>query len=314
MAITFEQFKTRAKSTHGDKYEYNESTYINLTTKMEIKCMEHNSIFLQRPNDHTRGTGCKMCKSALIKAGNNNRLKLDIEYLSEMNLKHNNKYQYKLNNKRIKKRELIKIICPIHGEFNQKLEAHLNGHGCSKCANSNKPIRQDFIERAKALNLNINYSKVNYVNMDTKVTLVCNSCNLEWDTKPASHISYKTGCPKCRYSKVGWNKQKFVERCEGELGILYLIKMYTENEEFYKIGITSTSVKQRYSDVSKTNCYSYDILLEIKTLPHIVFDKEKTIKTHIKNANMHYKPQHKFGGSFSECFKTDHIENLIDLI
>jgi hypothetical protein len=53
-----------------------------------------------------------------------------------------------------KKRELIKIICPIHGEFNQKLEAHLNGHGCSKCGNNNRPIRQDFIK--------LSFSKCSY--------------------------------------------------------------------------------------------------------------------------------------------------------
>lgn len=314
MAITFEEFKRRAKLVHEDKYEYNESTYTNLTTKMEITCIEHNLTFLQRPNDHSRGTGCKMCKSALIKAGNNNRLKLDTDYLKEMQLKHNNKYEYKLNNAPIRKSEGITIICPTHGTFKQKLNSHLNGHGCTKCGNENKPIRQDFLERAKALNLNINYSKVNYINMDTKVTLICNSCNLEWDTKPSSHISYKTGCPKCAYNKLGWNEQKFIERCKDGLGTLYLIKMYTNDEEFYKIGITSTSVKQRYNDISKTNLYHYDILFEMKTLPQLVFRKEKAIKAYIKNANMHYKPIHFFGGSVTECFKTDNLEDLINRI
>jgi hypothetical protein len=33
----------------------------------------------------------------------------------------------------------IKIICPIHGEFEQRLDVHLKGSGCIKCGiNSRK--------------------------------------------------------------------------------------------------------------------------------------------------------------------------------
>jgi hypothetical protein len=28
---------------------------------------------------------------------------------------------------------LIKIVCPIHGEFHQRVKSHIDGHGCRKC-------------------------------------------------------------------------------------------------------------------------------------------------------------------------------------
>lgn len=52
----------------------------------------------------------------------------------------------------------VKIICPIHGEFNQTPIAHANlGNGCSKCAVSKKYIkdylRPNVIKKERILSL-----------------------------------------------------------------------------------------------------------------------------------------------------------------
>lgn len=55
--------------------------------------------------------------------------------LDDMNRIHDNKYQYKLTDDvgRYSANKIV-IICPVHGEFNQRVTDHLQGHGCPRCA------------------------------------------------------------------------------------------------------------------------------------------------------------------------------------
>lgn len=50
-----------ARKTHGDKYEYNTSTYNNYNSNVEITCKDH-GVFLQRANHHVHGHGCPKCQ------------------------------------------------------------------------------------------------------------------------------------------------------------------------------------------------------------------------------------------------------------
>lgn len=70
------------------------------------------------------------------------KIKQKIEKAKEV---HNNYYTYKLpliNNR-------INIICPIHGEFEQRIDHHLNGHGCRRCKNNKMLNLDDFIQLVK---------------------------------------------------------------------------------------------------------------------------------------------------------------------
>ena len=93
------------------------------------------------------------------------------------------------------------INCPIHGEFWQRADAHLNGQGCPKCAvESNtdkcKHTKEFFVQKAiKAHNDKYNYSKVNYVNNRTKICIICPKHGEFWQT-PDNHLAGH-GCPKC---------------------------------------------------------------------------------------------------------------------
>jgi hypothetical protein len=54
------------------------------------------------------------------------------EYIKKAIKIHNNFYDYselEYTNAHNK----IKIICPVHGEFLQRANDHLKGHGCSSC-------------------------------------------------------------------------------------------------------------------------------------------------------------------------------------
>lgn len=58
--IPFDVFVERARTIHGDKYQYIRETYVDTQTKMEMVCPKH-GVFLQTPNRHSAGCGCVYC-------------------------------------------------------------------------------------------------------------------------------------------------------------------------------------------------------------------------------------------------------------
>lgn len=60
MTKTTEEFIQQAQKTHGDRYDYSKTNYINVKNKVEIICKEHGP-FLQWPTQHIDGRGCPAC-------------------------------------------------------------------------------------------------------------------------------------------------------------------------------------------------------------------------------------------------------------
>ena len=58
--LSNDEFIEKAKSTHGDKYDYSKSSYVKTNQKVIIICKEHGE-FLQTPNHHLGGQGCVPC-------------------------------------------------------------------------------------------------------------------------------------------------------------------------------------------------------------------------------------------------------------
>lgn len=125
--MTTNDFIQRAKSVHGNKYDYSVSNYINAKQKIEILCPTHGK-FSQYAGNHFKGCGCPKC-GVVSKSTPN--MDTD-EFIQQASVKHSNKYNYSkvvytgYNNK-------ITIICPTHGEFTQRANNHLAGIGCKKC-------------------------------------------------------------------------------------------------------------------------------------------------------------------------------------
>jgi hypothetical protein len=125
-------FIERASKIHNNKYDYNKVKYINAKTKVKIKCKKH-GYFNQNPNNHLHGQGCMKCRNELISSTN----KHPKEYvIKNMKITHNNKYEYPDQDFNMSSGK-IRIICPIHGEFEQNIINHYyNGNGCEKCGNN----------------------------------------------------------------------------------------------------------------------------------------------------------------------------------
>ena len=191
-------FIEKAKSIHGNKYDYSKAEYINCETKVCIICPEHGE-FWQTPYVHNNlKCGCPKCGH--VKTNNAKKLNKQ-QFIEKAREVQGDKYDYS-KVEYINSKKKVCVICPEHGEFWQAPSSHLNGQGCPKCFSNKKRIlysfnKQQFIEKAKSIHGNkYDYSKINYVNANTKVCIICPEHGEFWQT-PYVHNNLKCGCPKC---------------------------------------------------------------------------------------------------------------------
>jgi hypothetical protein len=95
------------------------------------------------------------------------------------------------------------------------------------------------------------------------------------------------------YNKKNIEKNKLENI--GKKCILYKIKLYNVNECFYKVGITTTSIKNRFRQIP----YDVEIIELIKTNLYDGYYQEQQIQKEL--SEFKYSPKIKFGGR-NECF------------
>lgn len=215
---TTEEFIIKSNIIHNNKYDYSLTKYINNGIKVKITCPIH-GIFEQIPRDHIRGVGCAKCAYETKAA---KRTFSTEKFIEKANAIHNNKYDYSLVEYK-KSNTKVKIICLIHGVFEQTPQAHLNNEqGCSKCgtdraAFSHTYSLQEFLLKAnKTHGCKYDYSLVNYTNSNSKIKIICKKHGI-FKQNPSSHLN-GIGCPNCNSSKG----EMLVKKCLDENKINYI--------------------------------------------------------------------------------------------
>lgn len=232
-----EEFIKKAKEKFGDKYDYSKTVYVNKRTKIIVICKKHGES-LQYPLTHLRGFGCQKCATEFGRSNTE-------EFIKKAKEIHGDVYDYSKTVYEVSGKKVI-IICKKHGEFLQGANSHLCGQGCPKCCNENKKGRnyttfEDFIERAKEIHGDVyDYSKVNYVNMITKISIIC-KIHGEFHQTPNAHTNGGQGCRKCWYDKIGLNKrqseEEFIEKANKIHKYKYDYSNINYNMNKEKIGI-----------------------------------------------------------------------------
>jgi len=120
----------------------------------------------------------------------------------------------------------VKILCKIHGLFEQKPKVHLLEAGCPECnkdkrqsqALATRSIRQkEFLRKAKEIHGDLyDYSKVDYINSTSdipppegrgftdlvgKILIICKKHGNFLQT-PGNHVYNGRGCPDCGVEKA----------------------------------------------------------------------------------------------------------------
>lgn len=121
--LTLEEWIQKARQVHGDKYDYSLVNYTGSKNYVTIICPVHGE-FQQKAGNHLK-YGCAKC------SGNVHITRQ--EFIDKSSKIHKNKYDYSKVKDFKNIREKVTILCPIHGEFQQRVEDHMNGCGCNKC-------------------------------------------------------------------------------------------------------------------------------------------------------------------------------------
>ncbi len=203
--LTTEEFIERARKVHGNKYDYSKVEYINSETKVCIICPKHGE-FWQVPHKHLNGRGCHECLMENSESKCTTK-KTTERFIMDARKVHGDKYDY---SKVVYKGSFIpvKIICPIHGEFEQKPNKHLEGSGCQICAKGAKTTEQ-FIKEARVVHGDkYDYSKVEYKTAKTKIKIIC-PVHGEFEQTPDRHLKGR-GCPSCNQSHLENSIEQFL--------------------------------------------------------------------------------------------------------
>jgi hypothetical protein len=185
---TTEDFINEVKTVHGNRYNYSLVNYINNKTKIKIICPEH-GVFEQEANAHLMGRNCFKCMDTS---------KTTEEFVNETKLVHGEKYCYSLVNY-INNKTKVKIICSIHGEFEQEPSSHLKGSGCPKCFGMGKTSEEYINECILVHGNKYDYSLVEYNGVFKKVKIICKKHGV-FEQMSDKHMK-GCGCPICRESK-----------------------------------------------------------------------------------------------------------------
>lgn len=137
--MTTQEFVEKAILVHGNKYDYSCTEYTVSREKVIIICPAHGK-FLQLPTSHLQGNGCPKCariwtnehRENLQKSSRRSRGMTTSEWVERAKSIHGDKYDYS-QTVYVNQRTNVKIICPVHGLFEQKADSHLRGCGCRLC-------------------------------------------------------------------------------------------------------------------------------------------------------------------------------------
>jgi len=268
--LRLDEWKKRASIKHNNKYDYSKVEYKGALEKVCIICPEHGE-FWQKAGMHLFGYGCPNCdKSHKINTNT---------FIERSKLIHGNKYDYSKVSY-VGSKLKVCIICPEHGEFWQKPNDHLSGHGCHKCNchNQTKDFN-NFIEIANKVHLGkYKYAKDCYVNRETKTKIICPEHGEFWQ-KAASHLQ-GSGCPLCGY-KCNVSEQK----------IFFVLKNTFQNEK----------IIYQYRNFDLLETMSFDIY----------FPEYRIAIEH--QGIQHFEPVKRFGGiiKLNETIERDKIKRKI---
>lgn len=143
--MSTEMFIARAKEVHTTEYDYSKVVYSNKYSKVTIICPEHGE-FTQEARVHLRGSDCPKCAK---KSADKAKASTYEMFLEKARKVHGDKYSYEKKSFS-KMRDHVTVICPIHGEFSQRAQSHLEGKGCPMCRESKLERKvKDFLTAEK---------------------------------------------------------------------------------------------------------------------------------------------------------------------
>jgi len=188
-SMSNKEFIEYCKKIHNNKYDYSLINSTKKENKIKIICPVH-GIYETKAGLHKKGYGCKKC------ATDAQRLEFK-EYLKKIPEELKEKYNYIELQFNKNKNTMVLVECEHHGQFLQRHDAPIAGKICKKCSFENRKLgTKTFIERARKIHGNkYDYSLVEYVDIRTPVTIICDKHGKFFQVSNA-HLQ-GCGCKTC---------------------------------------------------------------------------------------------------------------------
>ena len=215
---TTEEFIAEAVSAHGNKYIYDKVIYTGSNKKITIICPIHGEFEMIANNHTSLKQGCPNCAKERRKDAVKKVLTMTTdEFIAKARDIHRDKYDYSLVEINGNNKTKVTIKCNTCGTvFEQRIDCHLHGGGCSVCAKERHKklltdTKEGFIEKARKIHGNeYNYDKVEYVNDKTPVIITCHKHG-DFQMKPCYHKA-GCGCQKCKQSHLEEQTRLWLEK------------------------------------------------------------------------------------------------------
>ena len=201
-SMSNEGYKELCVQKHGDTYILDDVEYVSMKKYVYPTCRKHGR-FKICSYDFAHLRGCPHCGRENRKRTPFKRKRMNMsfdEFKAIAEPLHNYKYKY-IRDSFINLKEKMKMICPIHGEFEQPPYSHLNGHGCDECGIIKRSLAQtttneEYIDKCtKVHNGYYIYTQTKYTGCYNDVDVICPKHGLF--TVPAYSHLQGHGCRKC---------------------------------------------------------------------------------------------------------------------
>ena len=255
---------------------------------------------------------CKPSRSDLLR-GNGPSIKSAInktEYcIKQFKEKHGDKYDYSLV-EYVSQKSKVKIICPLHGIFEQVPDTHKKGEGgigCKSCGITRKTqTPEEIIDRLERDNFDgSTFELVSSWGVRSVIKVTC-KIGHEYTIEANSRISGRSGCLDCHREYLYISNNFKREEVDKVVCSFYIIELRRGKElPFYKVGI-SKNIENRVKDIQKESGCRIKVLYRYQTSLREAMDKEQSYLKEYKD--FRYTPPFNFGGR-TECFS----ENPLNL-
>lgn len=220
-----EVFIQKANQKHGGVYDYSDipTPEVFSSQKVLILCKQHGK-FIQQVNSHLLRSGCPKCA---LEKRRKTRMKPRQYYIDKCISIHNGKYDYANIPSHPKATDFVEIGCPDHGSFFQRLNDHLTGHGCNKCARQTAQVKTTKgLDHFLILFENIHGNRYDYtlLPVDTKrkdfVNIVCKKHGT-FNQMVDCHLA-GSGCPLCSHNSHTSKPENEIQKLLDEYNIKYI--------------------------------------------------------------------------------------------
>lgn len=248
-------------------------------------------------------------------------------FLREAKLIHGDRYDYPKDLDVVQIETSLSITCKKHNiTFTSSFRRHITAkQGCAECGKdvgrlrsaSRKGTKEQFVARARIVHGDTyDYSQVVYNDCKTKVAIACPKHGT-FDQTPNMHLSNRQGCPECyadrRHILAGGYKRLLAMKHDANMGILYVLRFFCDDESFLKIGITSRNVIARWGK-TKHMGYQLEVLYENSMPICSAYNIEQYCISQLSEESVYQKDRLRNGNT--ECFidTPELVEKLLALI